>query len=238
MSELYIQNKEKICNGVKKVCVVLPSYNEEKNIASVIKGIPKDNIDVVVVDDGSVDKTYQLAEENGAFVIKHSKKMGKGAALKNGLAWAMDEGYDYIITMDADGQHDPKEILLFIKEAEKDEVIGIVVGNRLLHPQNMPKIRLYTNIVMSYLVSILCKQKIPDTQCGYKLIKKEVLKKISLHARKFEIESELLIKAAKAGFKISSVPIASIYAQETSNINPAGDTLRFIKFIIKTVVRK
>jgi len=223
---------------MKRICAVLPSYNEEKNIANVIKGVLKNNIDVLVVDDGSTDKTSQLAEKNGAVVIRHLKKKGKGASIKDGLSWAADKGYDYIITIDADGQHNPDEIPLFIKEADANEKAGIAIGSRLWNPEKMPLVRLCTNRFMSHLISLLCRQNIPDTQCGYKLIKKDVLKAVSVKSRKFEIESELLVKAAKAGFKIKSIPIKSIYAGEKSKINPFTDAIRFIRFLIKTVAKK
>lgn len=232
-----IQNYGEICS-VKKICAILPSYNEEKNIPGVIKGVLKNNIDVVVVDDGSVDGTSELAKRNGAVVIRHDRKKGKGTSLKDGLTWATSNAYDYIITIDSDGQHNPQEIPLFIKKADADAKVGVVIGNRLLNPKNMPFVRFCTNKFMSYLISTLCKQDIPDTQCGYKLIKKDVLKVISIKARKFEIESELLVKTARAGFKISSIPIESIYAEEKSKIDPFIDTIRFIKFLVKTLIKK
>lgn len=223
---------------MKKVCAILPSYNEEKSIADVIKGVQKQNIDVIVIDDGSTDKTYELAKENGAIVIRHIKKKGKGISIKDGLDYIEGKDYDYIITIDADGQHNPEEIPLFIKEADADEKVGIVIGNRLLNPEKMPFIRFYTNKTMSYFISGLCKQDIPDTQCGYKLIKKDVLEAIRIESRKYEIESELLVKATKAGFKIDSIPIKSIYAGEKSKINPFTDAIRFVRFLIRESINK
>ncbi len=216
----------------------MPSYNEEKNVVSIIRSLLKNNVDVVVIDDGSVDRTSELAKKNGAIIIRHEKKEGKGASLKDGLAWAVDKNYGYIITIDADGQHNAEEVPLFLKEADADEKTGIVIGNRLLSPEKMPAVRFYTNKVMSFLISALCKQNIPDTQCGYKLIKREVLKVVSIKSRKFEVESELLIKTAKAGFKIKSIPIKSIYAGEKSKIDPFIDTVRFIRFLIKTTIKR
>ena len=116
-----MQNPKLKGNGnPKKICAVLPSYNEEKNIGTVIKGVLKNNIDEVVVDDGSVDGTSELAKKNGAVVIRHNRKKGKGTSLKDGLTWATSNDYDYIITIDADGQHNPLEIPLFIKKADAD----------------------------------------------------------------------------------------------------------------------
>jgi len=100
-------------------------------------------------------------------------------------------------------------------------------------PKDMPFVRIWTNKFMSWFISSMVKQKIPDTQCGYRLIKKDVLSKINLVSYNFEIESEILIKAARLGFKIESVPIKSVYAGEKSRINPVVDTIRFFKFAIK-----
>ncbi|MBN1404978.1 MAG: glycosyltransferase family 2 protein [Candidatus Omnitrophica bacterium] len=223
---------------MKKICAILPSYNEGKNIAGVIKGVLRHKINVVVVDDGSTDDTYRLAEESGVSVIRHAKKQGKGAALKDGLDFAILHGYDYMIAMDADGQHSPEEIPLFISEADKHEDAGIIIGNRLSNPEGMPATRLYTNQLMSQIVSSLCGQYIPDTQCGFKLIKKTALENINIKTRKFEIETELLVKAAKANFRIISVPITTIYAGEKSHINPFMDALRFIKFTIGAIFKR
>jgi hypothetical protein len=99
--------------------------------------------------------------------------------------------------------------------------------------RNMPVVRVLTNKIMSWFISGLCKQKIPDTQCGFRLIKKEVLERLRLTTSKFEIESEILIKASRLGFKIESLPIKSVYIGEKSHINPFIDTIKFIKFIFK-----
>ncbi|MFH0732042.1 MAG: glycosyltransferase family 2 protein [Candidatus Omnitrophota bacterium] len=216
---------------MKKICAVMPAHNEEKNIVGVIRGVMKYNIDVVVIDDGSEDNTARLAKASGAVILTHDTRKGKGASLKDGLDWAMASGYDYIITIDSDGQHNPDEIPSFISVANTDHATGVIIGNRLINYGKMPLVRICTNRFMSSLISALCKQQIPDTQCGYKLIKKDVLKNISIKSKKFEIESEILVKAAKVGFKIASIPIKSIYANEKSNINPVIDTLRFIRFL-------
>jgi len=216
---------------------VLPSHNEEKTLASVIKPLKEAGIDIFVVDDGSQDDTDAIASSLGAEVIRHQHKKGKGQSLKDGFKLALEKSYDYIIAIDADGQHNPREAGKFIKTADKEGGAGIIIGNRLHKPKGMPVTRLLTNKIMSKIISAICKQHIPDTQCGYRLIKREVLQDIYLRAHKFEIESELLIKAAKAGYKIISVPIETIYADEVSHINPFIDTLRFIRFIVR-VLRK
>ena len=220
------------------IAALIPSLNEEKNISNVINKT-KPYVDIIIVcDDGSTDSTAIIAKELGANVIRHNKNMGYGAAIKSLINEALKNEVDISVTIDADGQHNPEEIPLFINEADADDKAGIIIGNRLLHPEKIPAARLYTNKFMSYLISALCRQDIPDTQCGYKLIKKDVLKVISIKSRKFEIESELLVKTAKAGFKINSIPIKSIYAGEKSKIAPLADTVRFIRFLIRTAIKK
>ena len=139
--------------------------------------------------------------------------------------------------MDGDGQHLPEEIPNFIRIAEHSNG-SIFVGNRMSKTRNMPLLRILTNKFMSWLISQVARQKIYDTQCGFRLIKSDVLRKVSLKTSKFEIESELLIEASRLGFKIESVPIKSVYAGEKSQINPFLDTIRFIKFILKELKRK
>lgn len=219
-----------------KGCAIIPAYNEAKTIVPLIREIKARGLDCVVVDDGSSDRTKELAEGEGAFVISHSKNLGKGTSLKDGFRYILDKNYDYAITLDGDGQHNPVEIKNFLTASEEND-IKFVVGNRMWHPKDMPLIRRLTNRFMSFLISSIVHQRLPDSQCGFRLIKSEVLRRVTLTTTRFEIESELLIKAARAGFKISSAPIKSIYKGEKSQIHPLTDTLRFIIFILKIGLR-
>jgi hypothetical protein len=136
--------------------------------------------------------------------------------------------------MDGDGQHETSDIDNFIRKME-DSDAGIVIGNRMSDTSSMPPVRKFTNRIMSFVISKLCGCKIPDTQCGFKLIKKVVLQNINLESSKYEIESEILIKSAKKGFKIESVPVKTVYKGEMSKINPVVDTIRFLTLLIKSV---
>lgn len=211
------------------ICVIIPALNEEKRISSLVKEVKSYGLFVLVIDDGSIDSTKQLAQESGAAVMRNSPNIGKGASLVIGFNYALTNNFDAVITMDGDGQHLPAEIPTFIKAAESDA--DIYVGNRLSCRTNMPLVRLLTNKFMSWLISLLAKQQIPDTQCGYRLIKKNVLETVKFDTLRYETESEILIKAARLGYKIQSIPIKTIYSGEKSRINPFIDTLRFIKFI-------
>lgn len=214
-----------------KTCVIIPSHNEAAMIGRLVKQVMGEALAVLVVDDGSTDNTFQAAKNNGAVTLKNQLNEGKGASLITGFNYALKQGFDAVVTMDGDGQHLPEDIPLFIASAERSKS-GIFVGNRMLNVGNMPLLRRATNKFMSWLISALAGQDIPDSQCGFRLIKREVLEKLSLKSARFEIESEMLIKAARLGFKIESVPIKTVYAGGTSHINPVIDTLRFIKFFI------
>lgn len=214
-------------------CVVIAAYNEEKTIGPIVHKIRTKGLDCVVIDDGSSDSTEQIAEREGAYVIVHSKNIGKGASLRDGFRYILDRNYDYAIAMDGDGQHNPDEIDVFLKAFEEGDS-QFILGNRMWNPMGMPLIRRLTNKFMSFLISLITRQSLPDSQCGFRLIKSNVLKNISLTTNKYEIESEMLVKAARAGFKIKSIPIKSIYKGQKSYIRPLADTFRFITFIIKT----
>jgi glycosyltransferase involved in cell wall biosynthesis len=215
-----------------KTCVVIPTYNEAKTIGEIVRQIRELNLEVIVVDDGSQDNTFQIAKNNYATVFRNEDNQGKGASLIKGFQYAKDNNFDAIITMDGDGQHESSDIPYFIRLA-KYSPSGFFIGNRMSRPKSMPAVRLLTNKFMSWLISKVAKQKIPDTQCGFRLIKREVLEKLNLKTVKYETESEIIIQASRLGFKIESVPIKTIYGGEKSQINPFIDTLRFMRFIIK-----
>ncbi len=219
-----------------KLCVLIPAYQEEGRIGKVIAEVLP-LADVVVIDDGSQDKTAQEAKLAGAHVIRHKMNQGKGSAIQTGFEFFLPKSWDALILMDGDGQHDAKEISKFM-EAAKDPQILMVVGNRMGETKDMPKIRIATNWVMSKILSLLVGVEIPDTQCGYRLIKRELIEKIHLESKRFDIESEILIQSARYTKGICSVPIASIYGDEKSKIKPFRDTLRFFKLMIKVAINR
>ena len=215
-----------------KTCVIIPTYNEDREIGRLVREIKQQGLDVLVIDDGSSDNTSRIARDNGAIVLRNEDNKGKGASLIKGFRYALNNGFDAVITMDGDGQHQPQEISYFIRLAKYSDS-GILIGNRMQRSKNMPLIRLLTNRIMSRFISCLVRQKIPDTQCGFRLIKKDVLKSVSLVTSKYETESELLIRSSRLGFKIESLPIKTMYTGEKSRINPFIDTLRFIRLILR-----
>lgn len=216
-----------------QIWAIIPAYNEAKDLGSFLSEIKEKNLSILVIDDGSTDNTYQVAKKHADLVIKNQINFGKGLALRKGIDYLIDNKYfDYLITMDADGQHSPADLDKFIQEAKQGS--GFVIGNRMENPKGMPKTRIITNKFMSWLISKIAKQNIPDSQCGYRLIKKEIIESLTIKTKKFEIESEMLLNASQLGYPIKSIPIKSIYHKNVSSkIKPASDTFRFIKFILR-----
>ncbi|MCX7705797.1 MAG: glycosyltransferase, partial [bacterium] len=143
--------------------------------------------------------------------------------------------FEVIITMDGDGQHSAKDLSAFIKAIEKKRKIGIIVGRRKIKGTDMPIIRRLTNLSMSLLISLLTFQWIPDSQNGFRAIRKNVLEKINPITDHFETETEILLRASWQGIKISSVPVTTIYGKEKSKIKPVRDTIKFCLMLLKIV---
>ena len=219
------------------VFVVIPTYNEIKTIGSIVEKLRERGFRVVVVDDGSSDHTIVDANKFGAEIIAHSKNVGKGRCIREGMEYSLEKGCDVVITMDGDGQHDLKEIDKFIN-VYKETKADIVLGNRMHDPKNMPYIRRCTNIFMSFVISLILVERVDDSQCGYRLLSRNAVGKMHLRSAKYEIESEMLIEAKRHSLKIASVDIDSIYHGESSQINPFFDTIRFIKLIIYEFIRR
>jgi len=198
-----------------------------------IRRIRQLGFDVIVVDDGSTDQTARTAAETGAMVISHLRNQGKGQALRTGFAYALRSGYDAVVTLDGDGQHDPSEIPRLL-EAAAHTPGAIVVGSRLsVNGSPMPLARRLTNRLMSWVVSQVTRQDVHDSQCGFRVIPRRLLEAVPLSSRRFEIETELLLSAARLGWTIRSVPVKTIYDGHHSHIRPVRDGIRFARLILR-----
>ena len=215
-----------------KLCVIIPVHNEAAEIGRIVTAIRQKKLDVVVIDDGSSDDSGYAAASCGAHVLTHQERQGKGLSLQEGFAYALQNNYRGVITMDGDGQHDVSDIDSFLDMIAADSA-RIINGTRMNGARGMPLIRLMTNRVMSGVISFICKQRIPDSQCGFRYIPAEALESIRLKSRDFEIETEVLIKASRRGYSIVSTPIKTIYRNEKSKINPVKDTVRFFVYLAK-----
>ena len=209
---------------------VIPAYRAAKMIRPIVEQVLSLGLPVIVVDDGSADGTSSEARKAGATVVTRPANGGKGASLREGFAVALRDGYDWVLTLDADGQHLPREIPRFLEAAERGEA-DLILGNRMSAPKGMPLGRRLTNGIMSWLLSRVSGQRVPDTQCGFRLISRSVLERILLTSDRFEIDSEVVVKTARAGFRIASVPVSSVYIQHASFIRPFRDTIRFLRFL-------
>ena len=213
-------------------CVLIPAYNEEKNIERVVRAVRERGYPVLVIDDGSTDGSKSIIASLGVHAILSPVNEGKGASLRKGLQWFLGErSYQAVILMDGDGQHSPDELDAFWNAL--NEGADVVVGNRLWKPHGMPPVRLATNRIMSWLLSRAAGQRIPDTQCGYRALTRRAAAGLSLGTDRFETESEILLDAASSGLKVHSIPVSSLYRDEVSHIRPLRDTVRFFRFLLQ-----
>jgi len=214
-----------------KIAAVIPAYQEKKHIGDVVRRT-RDKIDnVLVVDDGSNDKTTERAREAGAEVIVHPQNRGKGEAIKTGLRHFLNRQFDWVFILDADGQHRPEEIDRFLAAAVSAAEPKLILGNRMNDVSSMPLVRRAVNRYMSREISRVCRQDIPDTQCGFRMLHRQLIPDLLEGADRFEYESEMLIIASRKGFRIDSVSISTVYSDEVSSIHPVRDTLRFFKLM-------
>ncbi|MBI2885059.1 MAG: glycosyltransferase family 2 protein [Candidatus Omnitrophica bacterium] len=216
-------------------CVLLPAYNAAKTIGPLVQQIKQLGYDAIVVDDGSTDDTAKLSTQAGAFVMSHVTNRGKGCALRTGIAFALRSSYTMIVTLDSDGQHDPADIPRLVAAAGGAPP-AIAIGHRQF-TREMPRNRRWTNRLMSGVISWLTRQRIPDSQCGFRAIPRELLTRLPLSSCRFELETELLLVAARRRIALVSVPIRTIYDQHTSHIHPLLDGWRFLCLIFRHLVK-
>ncbi len=213
------------------VAAVIPAYHEEKHIGDVVRRTRQLLDHVLVVDDGSGDGTEKLAREAGAEVAIHSENRGKGEAIKTGLRYWLDRQLEFVVILDADGQHRPEEIDRFVAAAVAATKPKLIIGNRMNDTSRMPLVRRIVNRYMSNKISRVCGQQIPDTQCGFRMLHRDLIPDLLGGANRFDYETEVLIVASRRGCRIDSVPITTVYSDEVSSIHPVRDTIRFFKLM-------
>ena len=219
-----------------KVVVLIPAFNVEQQIGPLIRQIKSHLSEVVVVDDGSADDTAERAKEAGAVVLRHTENLGKGKAIQTGIQYVLTLDVQGCLLLDGDGQHSPEDIPVFLQAAS--EGADVVLGNRMGRSRQIPWLRRWTNRAMSFIVSRLIKTDIPDTQCGFRLIRRGILSKLKLEASRFEIDSEILVEISRHPCRIVSVPIRVLYQGEKSAIRPIRDTRRFFAYLFHVMKRK
>jgi glycosyltransferase involved in cell wall biosynthesis len=213
-----------------RVVAVIPGYQEGPRIAAVVEAARR-HLPVLVVDDGSTDDTAANAEAAGAEVLRQIPNQGKGAALRAGFRRALDDGYDGILTLDADGQHDPAEIPRFL-EAFGAAPAGLrpelVVGCRNF--ARMPPVRRLSNTLGGAMFSRAVGRHIPDNQSGYRLLGRR-LADVMTRSREagFELEVEMIAVCIRREWPLAWVPISTIYAGEPSHVRPIHHLRHFIR---------
>ncbi len=194
----------------KNVWIVIPAYNEEKHIRAVIRGLKQHGWkNIIVVNDGSSDRTPEIAEQEGAIVLTHIINRNLGAALKTGITYALMKGADYIITFDGDGQHFPEDVIKLVKALEQGKG-DIIIGSRFLskkYSKNVPLKYKIGNILLNIYTAILSFRWVTDTQSGLRGFTREAAKKITLTINNFAVSSEIILEAAHKHLRIAEVPI-------------------------------
>ena len=197
-----------------KTAVILPAYNEEKKLPAVLKTLKRTFETIVVVDDGSKDRTKEVAEAEGVVVLSRGYNRGVGESTRDGLKWALGNGFDTALLLDADGQHDPTEAVRFIERyAGKRE--PLIIGAR--NYREIPLRRRLPNMFSRAVLSAIAGEDLQDNQCGYRLLDRRMIEAF-LETREagYNFAIEMIIVCLEKGWKIGWVPIATIYEDEKS----------------------
>jgi glycosyltransferase involved in cell wall biosynthesis len=217
-----------------KACILIPAYNAEQTLGSVLEKVQPLRMDTIVVNDGSEDETKRVALGYGALLLEHPSNLGKGAALRTGFNYILEKGYQVVITLDADGQHNPSEIpsLFKIFQSVKPDIL---IASRAGEFGRMTFLRRFWNRLGVRAVARLCHSDITDSQSGFRLIQVEILKEIALLTSGYDMELELLIKACQKGFNVLSVPTSPSKPDGTafSHFKPVADTWRVCKLFLR-----
>ena len=197
--------------------VLIPACNEVETIGEVIRRVRKHTQRIIVVDDGSTDGTGDLlSRQKDVVVLTHAANRKKGAALQTGMRHARENGIACLITLDGDGQHDPDDIPHFL-EAHAEGRGNLLVGTRFgvggERPDQMPTVRQWSNKISSWLISRLAGVGLQDIQCGYRLYETRILDLVTSEETGFNFETEVVVKAARAGLRVGQVPIRCLYPE-------------------------
>jgi glycosyltransferase involved in cell wall biosynthesis len=211
-----------------RVAILIPALNAARTLPRVVEEARRLNDPVVVVDDGSTDDTSNAARAAGASVVlRHEVNRGKGGALKTGFSWALAEGFDGVITLDADGQHLPGEIPKFLRERDTGGADLIIGGRAHLFGGMLPR-RRTANRLSAWCISKCAGTRVTDSQSGFRYYSARLLRGMELRTDGFDMESEVIVRAGRSGYSIVTIPIelGFVNGVSTSHYKPLLDTVR------------
>ncbi|NLD41948.1 MAG: glycosyltransferase family 2 protein [Chloroflexi bacterium] len=211
-----------------RILALIPAWNEAPTLGPIVTAV-REMLPVLVVDDGSTDATAEVARRSGAIVVSHEVNRRKGAALMTGFAWALEQGYDAVVTLDADGQHDPADLSSLLS-AFRDGAGDLIIGERTF--SEMPFPRWFTTPLGSRVLSCALGVRVTDNQSGYRVLSRRFLEAMRLTSTGFEMEVEMIWEAIRLGLPIGWVPIRTIYLPERkSGFHPLKDSARFLRMV-------
>lgn len=225
-----------------KLFVVIPAYNEAKTISNVIKSVPRrvpgvKTVNVIVVDDCSEDNTAAVARAAGAVTVSHRLNLGAGGATLTGITAARDLGADMVVTLDADGQHDAKEIAQLVR-AHRDHRADLVIGSRFLSQTiiEMPLVKRFGNNVMNLITYVAGGQLVTDSQSGFRLFGTKMLANMDgFTTSGYEFCSETIVNATRHSLAVREVPIRTIYFEGRKGQNPINGINIALKLFLKRI---
>ena len=208
----------------RHICAVIPTYNNGGTVAEVVRGVLRQGLPVIVVDDGSTDETQDALKGLDIKILTHEMNRGKGIALKTGLEEARRQGYRYALTIDADGQHDPADIPALVAAAAPRT---LVIGSRNIAAEGMSSRSTFANRFSNFWFTLQTARKLPDTQTGYRIYPLEDLPSLKLLTARYEAELTLLVFSAWKGLKLVPVPVKVYYPEDrVSHFRPFADFFR------------
>ncbi len=228
----------------QSICAIIPVHNAEGSIGDVIDRTKEYISQVIIVNDGSTDDTEKIASSRDVEILNSPRNRGKGFALRWGFDHALRNGCRAVVTLDADGQHDPADIPKFLKAHEEDSAI-ILIGSRMAEADKFPRSRYYSNQAGVFFISRALGQYLEDTQCGFRLYPASAIRPMKLTTSHFQTETEILIRATRQGTRIASVPIKNIYwnghpmngQTPKSNFRPVVDTFYICLVVLQGYLR-
>ena len=217
----------------KKTLIAMPAYNEAKVIAKVLSDTKKEGYkDILVVDDHSTDNTYNIAKKSGVKVLKHKINRGAGAATATIIEYAKINNYDYLVIMDSDGQHSPKDIKKLLTAAKSKDV---VIGSRMINPKGMPLERKIANKIGSIVTGVVLGLFVKDSQSGFKVLNQKAMSKIKITFDGYEFSSEMIGEIKRNNLTYTEVPIKVIYTDHS--ISKGQTIINGFKMVIKFILK-